>query len=553
MSEYFRFLGLPSCIRAHIYQLIIADDEAQLPTQAPSTSDTASDWKSGQDIHNLLLTHPRIYAELSYAQKHLVVQYRNNRSLQKLHDLTPVGIQSLVKLTVLLNVSTCEPGWGCCKLRSCGNWGCNRHDQPLSSTSPHYHEVLEKWYSAIEYIGPFVRPNRLQLFFICDVTNMTAARAVVEPLLNGALPTLRECNIRLSTDVDSDIRQIAHRAAKKAMGHSVTEPQSPFPFLALPSELRHRILQYTDLVTPFRELSWSPRSGYHVTFAVDYCEGECAPEDHHASLFHDCWKRPAVSDIGCFCSRFHSVFSNYCQCWHFPSPFFLVCRAFRKDALYVLFTQNRCIVTPVDGYGCAPKTVLSCFESSIFLRDIVPSDYLCRLKFLEIVFPPVDEEYLEPRGPALQDWEHTIDYFKDKLNLPNLTLRIYFADFYGSCHAPVSRKKLGREEGTSKVLGAYMRIIRPLEKLKANGLTWLFVHAAWPWTWTRDGGNTLLRQEWIVKKVVNEIEKRLESQVMGEGYDSALLGKNGFPKSQWLKDHEMYEDFACWCANCHMY
>lgn len=122
MSEYFRFLGLPSCIRAHIYQLIIADDEAQLPTQAPSTSDTASDWKSGQGIHNLLLTHPRIYAELSYAQKHLVVQYRNNRSLQKLHDLTPVGIQSLLKLTVLLNVSTCEPGWGCCKLRSCGNW-----------------------------------------------------------------------------------------------------------------------------------------------------------------------------------------------------------------------------------------------------------------------------------------------------------------------------------------------------------------------------------------------------------------------------------------------
>lgn len=50
-----------------------------------------------------------------------------------------------------------------------------------------------------------------------------------------------------------------------------------------------------------------------------------------------------------------------------------------------------------------------------------------------------------------------------------------------------------------------------------------------------------------------EAEKRLESQVMGEGYDSGLLGKNGLLKSQWLKDHEMYEDFACWCANCHLY
>lgn len=39
---------------------------------------------------------------------------------------------------------------------------------------------------------------------------------------------------------------------------------------------------------------------------------------------------------------------------------------------------------------------LSCFEILI-LRDIVPSDYLCRLKFLEIVSLPVDKEYPEPQ------------------------------------------------------------------------------------------------------------------------------------------------------------
>lgn len=98
-----------------------------------------------------------------------------------------------------------------------------------------------------------------------------------------------------------------------------------------------------------------------------------------------------------------------------------------------------------------------------------------------------------------------------------------------------------------------MQIIRPLEELKANELTRLFVHAAWPWTWTRKGGNTVLRQECIMKKDVNEIEKRLESEVMEESYDSSLLGNTGLLKSQWLKDHEMYEDFACWCANCHLH
>lgn len=98
-----------------------------------------------------------------------------------------------------------------------------------------------------------------------------------------------------------------------------------------------------------------------------------------------------------------------------------------------------------------------------------------------------------------------------------------------------------------------MRIIRPLEKLKTNGLDQLFVHAAWPWTWTNGGQNTVWEKGSVVEADVLEIEKGLERRVMGEEYDSALLGKNKLPKSQWLKDHDMYEEFACWCANCHLY
>lgn len=33
-----------------------------------------------------------------------------------------------------------------------------------------------------------------------------------------------------------------------------------------------------------------------------------------------------------------------------------------------------------------------------------------------------------------------MDYLKDKLDLPNLTLRVYFADFYSSCYATPFRK-----------------------------------------------------------------------------------------------------------------
>lgn len=156
------------------------------------------------------------------------------------------------------------------------------------------------------------------------------------------------------------------------------------------------------------------------------------------------------------------------------SPLFLVCKALRDDAQEVLFKQNRFINAPVEGYGEPAKTVLDRFEASTFLQDIVPPRFLPSFRFLEIVFPPVDEEYLSPRIPALQNWDNLLDGVKNKLDIPNLTLRIYFADFYTATYAAPFRKQITRKEGLTRVVSAYMRIIRPLEKWKANGLHRLF-------------------------------------------------------------------------------
>jgi len=136
------------------------------------------------------------------------------------------------------------------------------------------------------------------------------------------------------------------------------------------------------------------------------------------------------------------------------------------------------------------KTVLERFEASIFLQDIIPAHFLPRLRFLEVVFPPLDEEYLSPRCSALHDWDNTIDNIMKKLDRPNLKVRIYFADFYDASYASLFCKKITRKEGMTKVASAYMRIVRPLERLKAHGLSQLFVHAAWPWSWTEEGRNT---------------------------------------------------------------
>lgn len=77
--------------------------------------------------------------------------------------------------------------------------------------------MLEEWYCAVKYIAPFIQPNCLQIFLICDTAEITAAEAVVKPLLDGTIPTLGECNIRLSQDVDPALQNIAHCTAKQAM------------------------------------------------------------------------------------------------------------------------------------------------------------------------------------------------------------------------------------------------------------------------------------------------------------------------------------------------
>lgn len=197
-------------------------------------------------------------------------------------------------------------------------------------------------------------------FFICDVEDSVAVESIVKPLLDRTILILGECNIRLSQDFDPILQNIAHRTAKQAMGYILEEESSLFSFLALPAELRHKIL------------------------------------DHF-------W--------GLKCSWMHS----HQWCYH-------TCNSLRL-----------------------------CFHQQI-------------------------TNTLRVWGPAFKAWMHTIDYVQDNLNLPNLTLRIYFSDFQELDCATPFRKRLKHPEGFKSVGGASMQIICCLGRL--NGLNWFFVHAA---------------------------------------------------------------------------
>lgn len=90
-----RLLGLPLTVRKHVYRLLMVHEEPE----------------SANSIRNLLQTDPLIYEELApivYAERHFADQYSDTKGLQRLCGLVPDAIQSLAKLTVILNVCACQ-------------------------------------------------------------------------------------------------------------------------------------------------------------------------------------------------------------------------------------------------------------------------------------------------------------------------------------------------------------------------------------------------------------------------------------------------------------
>lgn len=175
---------------------------------------------------------------------------------------------------------------------------------------------------------------------------------IVEPM--SLFPALRNCHIRLSRKFTPQLYQIARDTVLQARGIAkpllpahisgtsapvkpekapFSEPQVESRLLALPRELRFRILEYTDLITPWKEVDWCryPSNRAKYTALHPPClhtEGvPCRPNLHHGCRFFNCWEateQQQRSTVGCFCRVRHSAASSTCVCWTPPSAVFLV-------------------------------------------------------------------------------------------------------------------------------------------------------------------------------------------------------------------------------------
>jgi hypothetical protein len=155
-----------------------------------------------------------------------------------------------------------------------------------------------------------------------------------------------------------------------------------------------------------------------------------------------------------------------------PAPnLFLICRTLCRDAQLVFFSQNRFVIHDFD---CktpsrpppeeeAQQTVPGARDEDVgyyshdqlaashFLRDVVPPYFLPYLRFLELAFPPYAiRDWPRPGHPAIQDWQTTVEWLRNKLNLLGLTLRLIMTNPLWLTARP-ERRVMGAADGSAVV------------------------------------------------------------------------------------------------------
>lgn len=306
-------------------------------------------------FYGLLVCCRTIYAEVSallYSSNRFVIRYWEKQSLSPLRNLTTSSLSSLSHLKIILNQTSChhrDPTWFEDSRGVCDDRRHNKeilrsglHDAPLDIHEARAKALLNEWESAVGHLSRHISPQKLELCVVCDVRqdDLEAAGEVLKPI--SLFSGLRNCHLRLSRNPTPQLQRAAHDTVLKARGLALsievekTSPARPRignHLLTLPRELRFRILSYTDLITPWKEVEWSRDCDDGGKYQALYqrcgiLEGlRCDPRLHYGCQFFNCWpahNRLSKAGIGCFCQVRHSAASSTCICWAPPTPLFLV-------------------------------------------------------------------------------------------------------------------------------------------------------------------------------------------------------------------------------------
>ena len=482
-----------------------------------------------------MLTCQTLYDDIAtalYSKHRFFFRPQSIDDLKILFRLRPSTLKHMTSLTVRLDLAPyqhCHCHFKPRRLES--EW----EENPFVIPATQQCAFLALWGTALTHILDHITPNRLSFHLVCDVKSHEAAALATRPLTQ--VNHLADCSIRLGSHRDRLLENLARKVVLHATKQT-PDQQQPFRYLELPSEVRRQILENTDLVTPLCEVEWNPTDGFYLRYR--HLEGYLLGSESREGWFGHLICR--YHEQSCFCRRYHSAFDLTCRCWQPPQSLFMVCRSMGDEAESVFYSKNRIVITPGDRCDLAPKVNPARLEASVFFNTFRPSTFR-HLRFLEIVIPPFETGYCPDRSAVHADLNAGIARIKDSLNLPNLVLRVYMANYsYYGCRVTSFRANMTKQQAFD-IWFTYHRILLPFRAWVEEGLKRFYIHLTYPQYWTRSTRRKVAYADQnFLKKKTNLFEGLMRDMVMGKEHVGRCdQGREDVEESQWLAyiEHEL--------------
>ncbi|KAH8803382.1 hypothetical protein F5884DRAFT_903936 [Xylogone sp. PMI_703] len=537
------FLHLPASVRRRIYQYagLVTDAYIELPT---------IDEDSGFTV-NILQVCRQIRDEVEgiiLAQNTLFVSQDNlEDGLLYLGGLSSYACSQLRNLYVHLRWDGRYNSW--------------------SIIPPLKWDCIELWEWAAMHILSHASPRQLRLHLICDIedNNMNKINAVLRPL--RAFPgLLLELELRVAYQKHQHLSALVYETVLLAESPDANVRSDYFRFLDLPKEIRAHIFSYTNLVTPYRKVQWTPKRGFSISFPFCECDGDvCCEEDLH--LGHKFFRCDVQSRItGDFCSGNYSAYSSHCNHSFSILPLLLVSREIYNQAIAFFYSNNRITILPAyspehavfamaDAETSTPRqndsTEFSLTEyikhdtTKLFLEKLRP-EVIRHLRTLEVVFPRINpmSDTLH-RSLAYNEWCLAVNHLVVHADVPKLTLAIYIST------TERDRTKIWMHGIIASNFSMQSHhLLFPLQNL--SHMKRLFVHLEWLRHWSppkllndiktfplpkKDSPGCDIGFHFIPDSAKHAIEEEivLEKMIMGPEYESNSLGKGDELPGAWLR------------------
>ncbi|KAI8628976.1 hypothetical protein F5Y19DRAFT_103449 [Xylariaceae sp. FL1651] len=528
------FLDLPANIRQRIYE------EAGLTThcnillgrfygfgvgdcKAMDTDVPVSDERV-QITTNLLITCKVVHDEVStliLSHNKIIVGWpRMREGLDLLQRLPPGLCAKLRDLSVLFLTNY------------------NIHFPPHVPDHVVWNHAVLMWQSAASRLLSYSQHRTLTLNLICDTGDSKSTSDVLQPLLDHP-GVLKDLKLRLYPERQSNLTKLALEVATTILAKRSEIITNAFPFSHLPVEIRWKILEYTDLVTPLKEIYWNTELRFHTHYR-DVCGGDSCDKDvHHGCQFRYCDPSDYFT-TGKFCCIRYSAYSSRCRCWAPPRALLLVDWATYYDAIRTLCKNNRIIVAQrVSPWYHRTDEVRICpwinwtddnrLDASVFLLSVASPYLLTCLTTLELSFGNLQtEEHISPSAFKLADWCAAVERLRSHANLRALKIIVQMESSnydYLLQHTLLRDSRLTRMSddlpGRYALHSLLLSPLRSLSNMKA-----FFVYL--------EGRARRHLDNYGLQQVIAG-EAWLEKSVMGEAYDSYSQGKDEHQTCQKFK------------------